>query len=59
MEYGGPNIEQLLPKMGYSVEEFLGLAIDIVLGLQEIHAKHVIHGNIKLSNMVCYLCFTV
>ncbi len=51
-DFDAVDLSTLIPQDGFPVLHFLNVAIQIVSGLQEIHDKNVIHGDLKPSNCV-------
>lgn len=45
-------LNSIIPSQGFSQTDFLELAIQIVQGLQAIHAANIIHNDLKLSNIL-------
>ncbi|ACP20942.1 hypothetical protein Aasi_1629 [Candidatus Amoebophilus asiaticus 5a2] len=46
------ELNAILPPTGFSNQEFLEIAIQIVEGLQAIHAANIIHSDLKLNNIL-------
>lgn len=46
------ELTSVIPSPGFSVREFLAIAIQIVEGLQAIHAANIIHNDFKPSNIL-------
>ena len=46
------ELTSIIPSEGFSNHEFLAMAIQIVGGLQAIHAANIIHNDLKLSNIL-------
>jgi serine/threonine protein kinase len=46
------ELTSIIPLSGFSNHEFLEIAIQIVQGLQAIHAANIIHNDLKLSNIL-------
>src|SRR3546814_5773836 len=46
------ELTSVIPPSGFSNREFLEIAIQIVDGLQAIHAVNIIHNDLKLSNIL-------
>jgi PAS domain S-box-containing protein len=49
------ELASIIPPAGFSNREFIGIAIQIVQGLQSIHAKNIIHHDLKLNNILIRL----
>jgi serine/threonine protein kinase len=58
-DFGGVALDQLIPSDGFDTSTFLNIALQIVAGLQEIHDRNVIHGDLKPSNCVCYIISSI
>ncbi|MHC4143306.1 MAG: tetratricopeptide repeat protein [Planctomycetota bacterium] len=55
MEYiSGPSITEHCDRHGLSIEERLGLFIQVCEGVQHAHQKGIIHRDIKPSNVLVY-----
>src|SRR5687767_7189343 len=48
------ELTSMIPSQGFSNTEFLEIAIQIVQGLQAIHAANVTHNDLKLSNILIH-----
>ncbi|MHB9147861.1 MAG: serine/threonine protein kinase, partial [Candidatus Amoebophilus sp.] len=48
------ELTSVIPPVGFSNHEFLEIAIQIVEGLQSIHAANIIHNDLKLSNILIH-----
>jgi len=48
----GRSLSSIIPEDGFPLRRFLDLAIECVLGLQEIHNNNVVHKDVKPSNML-------
>jgi predicted ATPase/signal transduction histidine kinase/CheY-like chemotaxis protein/tRNA A-37 threonylcarbamoyl transferase component Bud32 len=48
------ELTSLLPPAGFSNHEFLEIAMQIVQGLQAIHAANIIHSDLKLNNILIH-----
>lgn len=46
------ELDTVIPPSGFSNHEFLEIAMQIVGGLQAIHAANIIHNDLKLSNIL-------
>ncbi|MDJ0734541.1 MAG: AAA family ATPase [Nostocaceae cyanobacterium] len=51
-DFGGESLEKLLPNQGFSLAEFLFLAIEIVDILGHVHQMQIMHKDINPSNIV-------
>jgi serine/threonine protein kinase len=51
-DFGGVELTKFIPRRGYPIAQFLDLAIQIVIGVGEIHDRNVIHFDIKPQNFV-------
>ncbi|MHB9147437.1 MAG: protein kinase domain-containing protein [Candidatus Amoebophilus sp.] len=46
------ELASIIPPEGFADPEFLAIAIQIVQGLQAIHAVNIIHNDLKLNNII-------
>jgi serine/threonine protein kinase len=51
-DFGGRCLSSVIPTHGFPIHQFLDIAIQLVLGLNEIHRKNVIHRDIKSDNIL-------
>ncbi|MDJ0837335.1 MAG: AAA family ATPase [Acidobacteriota bacterium] len=51
-DFGAEALSRHIPPEGLEPEAFLKLAVQIVAGLEAIHNQHVIHKDVKPSNLV-------
>lgn len=51
-DFGGCSLKSLIPEMGFDPLRFFDYALPIVSGLVAIHAKGVIHKDIKPHNII-------
>lgn len=48
----GVSLHAILASRRYSVEEAVGLAIDLVTGLRDLHRAHIVHRDVKPANVL-------
>ncbi len=51
-DFGGDSLDNIARQRRLSIEELLGIAIQLTQGLSEIHAANIIHKDINPSNIV-------
>ncbi len=54
-DFGGESLRELLKKRQLDIPEFLKIAINLTSALEVVHQHHVIHKDIKPSNIVVNL----
>lgn len=45
-------VEQLIPRQGFSVADFINLSLSICYAVEDLHAGNVVHRNISPSNLI-------
>ena len=51
-DFGARGLSELLPPDGFSVEEFLPIALQVLDALTEVHRLNIVHKDIKPRNIV-------
>jgi len=45
-------LEELIPRQGFSIADFISLSLSICHALEDLHARNVVHRNISPSNLI-------